>query len=249
MLSAPLLPWQSRHAFRRSISIRRWFFLSLVLGSSLLGPTLAEETTHGESASSKVTIWKLGNIKSIGGLEPVVIGEPKALAEDSEKGLVFNGKDTGLEFSSNPIAGLSQFTIEVFIAPDPAGEPEQRFLHIEDEKGGRALMEIRLKDGSWALDTFLATKMSRLPLFDGTKAHPAGKWTWVALVYDGKTMRHFINGEKELEGVVDFPPSASGKMSLGVRLNRVYWYKGAISEVRFHPSALEGPDLQKTSAK
>ena len=179
----------------------------------------------------------------------MVIGEPKALDEGSEKGLVFNGKDTGLEFPSNPIAGLTQFTIEVRFSPDPTGEPEQRFFHIEDEKGSRALLEIRLSDGHWALDSFLATKTSRLPLLDRAKSHPAGKWTWVAMVYDGKVMRHFINGEKEMEGPVDFPPSASGKMSLGVRLNRVYWYKGAISEIRFHPSALEGSDLQKISAK
>jgi len=82
-----------------------------------------------------------------------------------------------------------------------------------------------------------------------TKSHPAGEWTWVAMVYDGKVLRHFINGEKEMEGPVDFPPSASGKMSLGVRLNRVYWYKGAIGEVRFHPRALEGAELQKASSK
>jgi len=69
------------------------------------------------------------------------------------------------------------------------------------------------------------------------------------VVYDGKVLRHFINGEKEMEGPVDFPPSASGKMSLGVRLNRVYWYKGAIGEVRFHPRALEGAELQKASSK
>jgi hypothetical protein len=37
----------------------------------------------------------------------------------------------------------------------------------------------------------------------------------------------------------------SGQTSLGVRLNRASWFKGAIWEVRFHPGALAGDALQK----
>jgi hypothetical protein len=72
-------------------------------------------------------------------------------------------------------------------------------------------------------------------LIDSTKLHPVNKWYWAALVYDGKKMRSYINGQKELEGELDFPAMTKGKISLGVRLNKVNWFKGQIREIRFHP--------------
>jgi hypothetical protein len=41
----------------------------------------------------------------------------------------------------------------------------------------------------------------------------------------------------------------AGQMSIGVRQNLVFWYKGAIGEIRFHPVALEPTALQRVSAK
>ena len=36
-----------------------------------------------------------------------------------------------------------------------------------------------------------------------------------------------------------------GRTSLGVRLNQVFWFKGAIREVRIHPAALDAAALQR----
>jgi hypothetical protein len=71
----------------------------------------------------------------------------------------------------------------------------------------------------------------------------------VALVYDGKTMAHYVNGVKEVEAGFVFPPMASGRTSLGVRLDRAFWFKGLIKEVRFHPEAVTPETLQKVAAK
>jgi hypothetical protein len=57
-------------------------------------------------------------------------------------------------------------------------------------------------------------------------------------------MASYINGEKELEGDVNVTPMVDGKISLGVRQNKVYWYKGIIREMRFHPAALTPGQLQ-----
>ena len=84
-----------------------------------------------------------------------------------------------------------------------------------------------------------------LPLIDPKKIHPAGRWYWAALRFDGKHMSSFVNGEKELEGDVAFEPMSAGQTSVGVRLNRVFWFKGAISEVRFHPAAIAPEKLQR----
>lgn len=76
------------------------------------------------------------------------------------------------------------------------------------------------------------------PLIDPKRKHATEKWYWVALRYDGKTMARFVDGAKEREGEVEFAPMGAGKLSLGVRQNRVHGFKGAIREVRVTPAAL-----------
>jgi hypothetical protein len=98
---------------------------------------------------------------------------------------------------------------------------------------------------TWALDTVLSEDdANRLTLLDKTKTHTAGQWHWVALRYDGTTMSHFVDGVAEGEGAVAMKPMVVGQTSLGVRLNRVSWYKGLIREVRFLRAALPADKLQ-----
>ena len=130
--------------------------------------------------------------------------------------------------------------------PDGTGGEEQRFLHLEDEMKHRVLMETRVRDGSWSLDTFLFQDAThKLTLLDRAKKHPTDRWYWVALVYDGKTMTHYVNSERELGGDVEFPPMTTGRTSVGVRQNRVSWFKGAIAELRFTPAALPADRLAR----
>lgn len=68
--------------------------------------------------------------------------------------------------------------------------------------------------------------------------HPVGAWYHVALVYDGAVMRNYVDGVEELSGPLDIAPLGEGRTSIGVRQNRVYWFKGAISRLRFTPRAL-----------
>ena len=73
--------------------------------------------------------------------------------------------------------------------------------------------------------------------------HPRG--SYCAVRYDGTNETSYINGEKELEGTVNFPGMGEkGRISLGVRLNLVNWFM-QIKEVRFRPRALEAGELQK----
>lgn len=55
---------------------------------------------------------------------------------------------------------------------------------------------------------------------------------------DGKEMRHYVNGVREMSTPLQFTLLRQGKTSLGVRLNQVYWYKGALRQVRFSPRVL-----------
>lgn len=194
------------------------------------------------------TIWRLDQIAAVGGHETRVLGEPRVVEGANGKAVRFDGVSDGVFVPSNPIAGWSAFTIEVLFRPEAGGLEEQRFFHIQDEREARVLLETRLTpDGQWALDTFLMDGENRLPLLDRALLHPADAWTWVALTYDGKQMTSFVNGKKELEGPVAFAPMKPGRTSLGVRQNEVFWFKGAIAEVRFHPKALAAEDLLRLS--
>jgi hypothetical protein len=194
-------------------------------------------------ASAPFALWRLDGLEKIGGHAVTVLGHPQPVKDG---GLVFGGKADGIILETNPLAGAAAFTIEIRFRSDPDGPVEQRFFHAEDSGGSRVLLETRVRpDGSWALDSFLRTPTTRLPLFDPSKTHPAGRWTWVALTYADGVMRHYINGVLELEGNVVFGPMTTGRTSLGVRQNLVSWFKGSIREVRIHHVALAASALQR----
>jgi hypothetical protein len=206
---------------------------------------LAILVTHLSAAEP--TVWRLDQTGRIGGQTTEVLGAPRVATEAGIPAVWFNGASDGLLVPANPLAGCAQFTVEVLFWPASDGPAEQRFLHVQDGPGTRALMETRVANGTWALDTFLSTPATgaKLALLDQTKRHPADRWTWVALVYDGRRMTHYIDGVKELEGEVAFAPMAAGRVSLGVRQNKVYWFKGGIREVRWHATALKAEELKK----
>lgn len=239
------------HETHKAHEIPMWTYL--LLASPILlavGTGLRAEEKVSTNMSASV-VWTLDSVASIGGVQPEVLGAPKVVdVAAGGPALQFNGQNDGLVLPVNPIAGWAQFTIEALLRPETDGPLEQRFLHIEDERSSRALLETRIIQGkSWALDTLLLCGDSSRPLLDRTKLHPTGKWTWVALRYDGKTMAHYINGVKELEGEVVFAPMTIGRISLGVRQNRVFWFKGCLKEVRFHPTALKPEALQRVTEK
>ncbi len=183
-------------------------------------------------------IWRVDNLARIGGTKPEVLGAPQVTDTAEGKTLVFDGVRDGLIVPDNAITGWPQFTIEVLFNPAAEGAHEQRFFHIQESDTHRALLEIRMNpDGQWSLDAFLLDGTSSKALNDPAKLHPAGQWYRVALSYDGQHLRSYVNGQLEMEGEVTFRPMKTGQTSIGVRLNRVNWFKGAIREVRFTPTA------------
>jgi hypothetical protein len=211
-------------------------FRRLLLPALVLAPALGA----GEPA-----VWRVDNPGRIGGHAPAeVLGTPRA----ADGALEFDGVKDGLILGENPLAGWKEFTIEVLFHPAADGPAEQRFLHVQDEAGSRALLETRLDERGWWLDTFLwqaGTTARGLALIDPARVHPAGRWHWVALRYDGAVMTSFVNGVKQLEGAYALAPMGPGRVSLGVRQNKVHWFKGRIREVRFHPRALPAEELQR----
>lgn len=185
--------------------------------------------------------WRIDNLHVIGGHAVTVAGTPRVVDTDLGKAIEFNGTTDGLFLDVNPLAGLATFTVEVLFSPAADGAPEQRFVHFEEAKtGNRALIELRLLPGpSWCLDTYLRSGEAALTLIDREKTHPATGWHVAALVYDGKTMTDYVDGVRELTGEVSFTPLGPGASSIGVRQNRVSWFKGRIHTIRITPAPLD----------
>jgi hypothetical protein len=220
-------------------TITRVFAAALLLAAARL------QSAHAPSAP---VVWRLETTSQIGGHPTTSLGAPVSVNEDGQKALRFNGESDGLIVAQNPLKGLAAFTIEVRFKPDGGGPAAQRFVHLEDTAENRALIETRVTpERQWYLDTFLFSKPAEngVTLADKTKLHPCDQWFWAALVYDGKMMSHFVDAQKELEGSLAFGPMVDGRTSLGVRLNQVFWFKGAIAEVRFHPRAVPVRELQR----
>ena len=208
-----------------------------------LAATPAQARKHvGRESKSRAVTWKVDNLKKIGGNSVTVIGAPQITKALKGKAVLFDGTRDGLLLEVNPVAGARAFTIEAVIRPDAGGTEEQRWMHIQEAEGDdRIMLETRLRGNEWFLDTFI--KNGSRPedgrtLFDEPFKHPVGAWYHVALVYDGAVMRNYVDGKEELSGPLVVTPFAEGRTSVGVRQNRVYWFKGAISRARFTPRAL-----------
>jgi hypothetical protein len=191
------------------------------------------------SAQSAV-VWDLNRLDLVGGHRTTMAGAPRLIDTPQGKATEFDGKGDGLFIDTNPLAGLSKFTAEVIFQPYAGGPKEQRFVHMQEEGSeSRLLFEIRLTDDNrWFLDAFIKSGDGNFTLYAEKATHPVGPWYHAAIVMDGTTMRHFVNGVEELSTPITFKPQNSGRTSIGVRLNKVSWYKGAVRQLRITPAAL-----------
>jgi hypothetical protein len=192
-------------------------------------PLLAEESV----------VWNFDRLDVIGGHKTTVLGSPRVIQSSVGPAIEFNGVDDAIFLDVHPLAGAAAFSWEVIFRPASGGRPEQRFFHLQ-ESGSvfRYLMETRLVGGKWALDAFAASSTGSKTLLDKSLLHSLDEWHHVALVYDGKVMSHYINHELELSGEVALVPQGAGRTSVGVRINKVDYFKGAVHKARFTKRAL-----------
>jgi hypothetical protein len=194
------------------------------------------------AAEDSVT-WKFDNLREIGGHAVSVLGEPKVIDTPAGKAIEFDGVDDALFLEVHPLAGAEKFTWEVIFRPDSDGPAAQRFFHLQENGSqNRYLFETRIieKQGEklWALDSFAATATGSRPLMDTKLLHAADRWYHVAAVYDGKEYRNYVNGKLQVAAAVMLAPMGAGRTSVGVRINKVDYFKGAIRLSRMTKRAL-----------
>jgi len=240
-------------------TLSRKLALALALGSAGL-PLLA-----GAAAAPGQVTWTFDRLDRIGGVVAKTEGEPRIIDSPVGKAVLFDGVDDALLVEQHPLAGAETFTIEAIFRPD-GGAFEQRWLHLAEidpktglatsatkvttEPNARFLFEIRvINENQWYLDAFLNGPGYNKALMFRDKVFPIGRWYHVAAVFDGKIFRSYVNGVLQGEAEVAFKPHLPGRASVGMRMNGVAYFKGAVALARFTPQALPPSAFLKPPAQ
>jgi hypothetical protein len=191
------------------------------------------------STDNGIVEWQLGTLNASALSGESKCGNPSTISSPYGEAVLFDGRGDALFLENNPLVSMRQFTVEVIFRPDANGQTEQRFLQMGEVNGERMMLETRLtEDNQWYLDAYIKSGDSSKALIDKSKLHPAGEWCHIAFVVDDGKMNTYVAGKHELEGRVPFSPFKRGRTSIGVRMNKVYWFKGAIARIRITPKCL-----------
>lgn len=227
------------HRFLENMKLHGTALLLLILMVSCGGTP--EPTTEPAAATDREPVnWVIAEFLDAPPAGLSTSGDPVLVDSPFGPAVEFDGEDDALFLDSNALAGLDTFTLEVVFRPDADGPPEQRFLHFGQPNGERVLLETRVTDdGEWYLDSFIQKGEAGQALIDPEQRHEADRWFHLAYVVDKGQLKNYVDGELELTGAIPFSGLEDGGTSIGVRLNRVHWFKGAFYTIRITPEALE----------
>ncbi|HJZ78454.1 MAG TPA: beta-propeller fold lactonase family protein [Vicinamibacterales bacterium] len=209
--------------------------------------------------------WTFDRMETIGGVKTTVEGHPRIIESPTGKAVEFDGVGDSLLIEQHPLAGAETFTFEAIFRPD-GGANQQRWFHLAEidqktglatsvekttsESNSRFLFEIRVvNENEWYLDAFINGPGYSKALMVPDKRHPLGRWYHVAQVYDGKWYRSYVNGELQGEAEVAFTPQGAGRASVGVRMNKVNYFHGAVAKARFTSAALPVSEFMTIAGK
>lgn len=195
------------------------------------------------------TVWTFDRLDNIGEAPTHVEGAPKLIETGAGPAIQFDGAHDAIFIDEHPLAGDGTFTAEAVFRPD-GGAFEQRWMHMAEtdpatgqDTGTRFLFEIRVVGERWYLDAFTNGPGYNKTIAVAEKTFPVGRWYRVAMSYDGKMFRSYVDGVLQSEAPIAFKPQGPGHTSIATRINRVNYFKGAIFEARFSPRALVPEDF------
>lgn len=191
-----------------------------------------------------MSIWTFERLDNIGGHATQVEGHPQLIDTPAGKAIQFDGAEDVVFVDNHPLAGAASFSIEAVFRPD-GGAFEQRWLHLAeadavngDAQSPRTLFEVRVVEDHWYLDAFTTGPGYNKALVVPEKTFPVGRWYAVQQTFDGKNYRAYVGGVLQAEAELSYTPQGAGRTALGMRVNKVTPFKGAIHSVRFTARAL-----------
>jgi arylsulfatase A-like enzyme len=228
-------------------------FAAAIAGCLMIAGATGGGALRGQPSQS--VTWMFDRLENIGGYRTTVLGEPRIIDAPIGKAVEFDGVDDALFVDNHPLAGAETFTFEAIFRPD-GGPREQRWFHLSEQDpatgadtDNRMLFEIRVVEDKWFLDSYNQSGTESKALMNKTALHPLGEWYHVASVYDGKEFSNYVNGVKEGSAELRLAPHGPGHASIGVRINKVFYFKGAVHLARFTRKALAPSEFLKVQAR
>jgi hypothetical protein len=203
-------------------------------------------TSRGNAQAPQTSLWRFDNLEDIGGHPAHAVGHPRLVDSPFGKAVEFNGVDDALFVDNHPLAGASEYTWEVIFRPEQGGAQAQRFFHLSEidaatgrDTRSRMLFELRIVDGQWCLDSYANSNGSLLTLMNCGKLYPLDRWYRITAVYDGKMLHSYVGNELQAEGELHLTPQGPGHASIGTRIDKRDYFKGAVYAARMTPRALK----------
>jgi len=220
-------------------------FLPLLSACAALGACQASPTADA-------VVWTAGDHPAV----TETFGAPQLIETPLGTAIHFDGVDDAVWLDSVPVAGLEAFTLEVVFRQAGDAAFEQRFLHI-GTMGNRILFETRVTpERTWYFDAFVnlgtpdPTPENPNParrsavLIDEALQHPADRWYGLALTASPDGLVSYVDGVEQCRSELPWEPLVTeGFTSVGVRQNKVCWFKGDIYKIRITPRVLEPKDF------
>lgn len=232
---------------------------------ALAGAAAMLTTKPSVAQAGQDVTWQFDRLDNIGGNPTRLDGKPKIITTSAGKAVLFDGVHDGLFIDKHPLAGFSQFTFEALVRPD-GGDPAQRWFHLAEtdpktgldatvdpnnpvsDKNSRFTFELWVDGDHCYFESFTHGPGYQSALFDKTKTHPLGQWYVVTQTYYGHTHRSFVDGVLEKQGALAYLPQGPGHSSVGVRINHVSYFKGAVIRAHCAPRALAPLEFMKVPA-
>jgi putative heme-binding domain-containing protein len=206
--------------------------------------SLRPARTPAAGQPAEAAVWTFDRLDGIGGHKTTVLGEPRIIDSPLGKAVEFDGIDDALFVNHHPLAGATSFTWEAIFRPD-GGQAQQRWFHLSeqdpvtgDDTENRMLFEIRVVGDEWYLDSYHQSGAANKALMNREARHKLGAWYHVASVYDGREFSNYVDGVREGAAELHLEPHGPGHASVGVRINRTFFFKGAVRLARFTRRAL-----------
>ncbi len=208
----------------------------------MMGTTVCRAQTPPQTVPGTID-WKVAALPSIQATE----GNPQIVETVLGPAVQFDGKQDAWFLDTNPLKGMKEATIEVIFKPDGDGDFAQRFLHMGLLRGERIMFETRVNpDRTWYFDAHTSlSDGNKLTLIDSALHHPTDRWYNVTLIVYRNMLVTYVNGSPQRWGNLTFLPIDEGITSVGVRQNKVCWFKGQMYRIRITPKALLPRDLLK----
>ena len=206
-------------------------------------------------AADAAVVWTFDRLDNIGGYKTTVLGAPRVIDSPVGKAVEFDGVDDALFIDNHPLAGATMFTLEAIFRPD-GGQAQQRWFHLSErdpvtgaDTDSRMLFEIRVVGDEWYLDSHFQSGAAFKTLMNREARHPLGAWYHVASVYDGKEFSNYVNGVRQGGGEAQLAPHGPGHSSVGVRITKEFYFKGAVRLARFTRRALSPAEFLEPPSK